>query len=125
MLYQVFGSNTLVLYSSVNPWCSFPKSRPILKFISRVSHPLVNPKTGLVYSYMLVCMSVHVSCVNTLSVCMSHYVASRSQTATPKSGLATQDTIMFMIYVQWNLSKTVTCGPVLTDLYREVAALQR
>ena len=27
--------------------------------------------------------------------------------------------------VQWNLSKTAACGPVLTDLYREVAALQR
>ena len=26
--------------------------------------------------------------------------------------------------IQWNLSKTDTCGPVLTDLYREVAALQ-
>ena len=28
-------------------------------------------------------------------------------------------------YIQWNLSKTTTCGPVLTDLYREVAALQQ
>ena len=28
-------------------------------------------------------------------------------------------------YIQWNLSKTATCGPVQTDLYREVAALQR
>ena len=27
--------------------------------------------------------------------------------------------------LQWNLSKTITCGPALTDLYREVAALQR
>ena len=27
--------------------------------------------------------------------------------------------------VQWNLSKTTACGPVLTDHYREVAALQR
>ena len=27
--------------------------------------------------------------------------------------------------IQWNLSKTTTCGPVLTDLYREVAALQQ
>ena len=25
----------------------------------------------------------------------------------------------------WNLPKTATCGPVLTDLYREVAALQK
>ena len=30
-----------------------------------------------------------------------------------------------MLGVQWNLSKTATCGPVLTDLYGEVAALQR
>ena len=29
------------------------------------------------------------------------------------------------IRVQCNLSKTAACGPVLTDLYREVAALQR
>ena len=28
-------------------------------------------------------------------------------------------------WVQWNLSKTTTFWPVLTDLYREVAALQR
>ena len=27
--------------------------------------------------------------------------------------------------VEWNLSKTATFGPVLTGLYREVAALQR
>ena len=27
--------------------------------------------------------------------------------------------------VLWNMSKTATCGPVLTDLYREVAAIQR
>ena len=27
--------------------------------------------------------------------------------------------------IKWNLSKTATCGHVLTDLYREVAALQR
>ena len=27
--------------------------------------------------------------------------------------------------IQWNLSKTATFGPVLTDLYREVAAQQR
>ena len=24
--------------------------------------------------------------------------------------------------IQWNLSKTATCGPVITGLYREVAA---
>ena len=30
-----------------------------------------------------------------------------------------------VLVVQWNLSKTATCGPGLTDLYREVAALQR
>ena len=27
--------------------------------------------------------------------------------------------------LQWNKSNTATCGPELTDLYREVAALQR
>ena len=27
--------------------------------------------------------------------------------------------------IQWNLSKTATCGPVITGLYREVVALQR
>ena len=31
----------------------------------------------------------------------------------------------FWMLLQWNLSKTATCGPVLADLYREVAALQR
>ena len=29
------------------------------------------------------------------------------------------------IIVQWNLSKTTTCGPVITDLHREVAAIRR
>ena len=29
------------------------------------------------------------------------------------------------VHVQWNLSKTATFGPVLTNLYKEVAALQR
>ena len=29
------------------------------------------------------------------------------------------------VQLQWSLSKTATCGPVLTELYREVAALQR
>ena len=29
------------------------------------------------------------------------------------------------IITQWNLSKTATCGPAPTDLYKEVAALQR
>ena len=27
--------------------------------------------------------------------------------------------------VWWNLSRTAACGPVIIDLYREVAALQR
>ena len=27
--------------------------------------------------------------------------------------------------IQWSLSKSATCGPVLTERYREVAALQR
>ena len=35
------------------------------------------------------------------------------------------NTIQLKLLIQWNLSKTATCGPVLTDLYREVAALQR
>ena len=29
------------------------------------------------------------------------------------------------IILKGNLSKTATCGPILTELYREVAALQR
>ena len=29
-----------------------------------------------------------------------------------------------LVEVQWNLSETATFGPVLTDLYRELAALQ-
>ena len=33
----------------------------------------------------------------------------------------------YIHYIQWDLSKTATCGPVLrlVDLYSEVAALQR
>ena len=27
--------------------------------------------------------------------------------------------------LQWNQSKTATCGPLVTNLYRQVAALQR
>ena len=40
-----------------------------------------------------------------------------------------KDVIMHLhvrfVVATWNLSKTATCGPVLTDLYRELAALQR
>ena len=36
-----------------------------------------------------------------------------------------KDCLAALTQLQWDLSKTATCGPVLTDLYREVAALQR
>ena len=33
--------------------------------------------------------------------------------------------IYHTIIIQWQLSKTTTHGPILTDLYREVAALHK
>ena len=70
--------------------------------------------TGLSSMYDADRFELYVWCQQVWALCMM-----------PTSLSSMCDADRFELYVQWNLSKTTARGPVLTDHYREVAALQR